>query len=46
MDLFKPYTGLMLGMSVEIGEFHAKEQAYKSMLSRIERAKSTRFSPS
>jgi hypothetical protein len=39
MDLFKPYTGLMLGMSVEIGEFHAKEQAYKSMLSRIERAK-------
>jgi site-specific DNA recombinase len=39
MNLFDPEIGLFLGMSVEIGEFHANQQARKSMLSRIERAK-------
>ena len=32
-------------MSVEIGEFHAKQQTRKSMLSRIERAKRNVFLP-
>jgi DNA invertase Pin-like site-specific DNA recombinase len=38
-DLFKPDVNLFLGMSVEIGEFHATERNRKSMEKRIERAK-------
>jgi len=37
-DLFSPAAGLYLGMSAEIGEFQAREQARKSIESRIHRA--------
>jgi DNA invertase Pin-like site-specific DNA recombinase len=38
-DLFEPTQRLFVGMSVEIGEFQARQQAYKSQLSRIARAR-------
>lgn len=37
-DLFDPAKNLFLGMSAEIGEFQAAEQARKSIINRIERA--------
>src|SRR3990172_3882287 len=39
MNLFDPTQAFMLGMSVEVAEFFAGEQAYKSIMNRIERAK-------
>lgn len=39
IDLFNPSHSLVLGMGVEIQEFFAKQQKYKSILSRISRAK-------
>lgn len=39
IDLFNPSHSLVLGMGVEIQEFFAKQQKYKSILSRINRAK-------
>jgi len=39
-DLFNPTEGLMIGMGVEIAEFFAREQRYKSMINRVERARS------
>lgn len=39
LDLHDPTTLLLLGISTEIGEWQAKEQARKSRLSRIARAK-------
>jgi DNA invertase Pin-like site-specific DNA recombinase len=39
IDLFNPSHSLVLGMGVEIQEFFANQQAYKSILSRISRAK-------
>jgi DNA invertase Pin-like site-specific DNA recombinase len=39
IDLFDPSQAFMLGMSVEVAEFFAREQAYKSIINRIERAK-------
>jgi site-specific DNA recombinase len=39
VDLYDHHQSLMLGMSVEIAEFFAKEQKFKSLLNRIERAK-------
>ena len=38
-DLYNPEQGFFVGMSVEIAEFHALQQAQKSILNRIERAK-------
>lgn len=38
-NLYEPSQYFMLGMGVEINEFFAKEQAYKSIMNRIERAK-------
>jgi DNA invertase Pin-like site-specific DNA recombinase len=37
-DLYNPTQSLFLGISAEIGEFQAKEQSRKSLLSKIERA--------
>jgi DNA invertase Pin-like site-specific DNA recombinase len=39
MNLFLPLHIFILGMSVEVGEFFGREQAYKSIINRIERAK-------
>ena len=39
MDLNVPFNNLMLGMGTEINEFFAAEQAYKSIINRIARAK-------
>lgn len=39
MNLFYPLHIFILGMSVEVGEFFGREQAYKSIINRIERAK-------
>ena len=39
MDLNIPFNNLMLGMGTEINEFFAAEQAYKSIINRIARAK-------
>ena len=39
LDLFSPTEGFLLGISVEVAEFFAMEQTYKSMINRIERAK-------
>jgi DNA invertase Pin-like site-specific DNA recombinase len=39
IDLYDPTQAFMLGMSVEVAEFFAGEQAYKSIINRIERAK-------
>jgi len=39
MDLSKAQDNLFVGMSTEIAEFFAREQAEKSMLNKIERAK-------
>ena len=41
-DLFNPQANLFLGMSTEMNEYFALEQARKSILSRIERAKKNR----
>ncbi len=38
-DLFNPEHSFFLGMSAEIGELQAKQQALKSITNRIERAK-------
>jgi len=38
-DLFNPEQTFFLSLAVEIGEFHANQQALKSIVSRIERAK-------
>jgi len=38
-DLYDPAAMLFLGMSAEIGEFQAREQARKSLLNRIARAR-------
>ena len=38
-DLFDPQNAFILGMGVEIAELFAKEQSYKSIRNRIERAK-------
>ena len=38
-DLYNPTTLFTLGMSVEVAEFFAREQAYKSIINRIEIAK-------
>jgi site-specific DNA recombinase len=38
-DLFNPTATLFLGMSAEIGEFHARLQSQKSIQNRIARAK-------
>ncbi len=38
-DLFNPTQNLLLGMSAEIGEFQALEQARKSITNRIHRAR-------
>ena len=39
MDLTQPFNNLILGMGVEINEYFAAEQAYKSMINKVERAK-------
>src|SRR4030066_1527317 len=39
MNLFDPTQAFMLGMSVEVAEFFAGEQAYKSIMNRVERAR-------
>jgi site-specific DNA recombinase len=44
IDLFKPELNFILGMGVEVGEFFASQQRYKSILSRIERAKQGKLS--
>lgn len=38
-SLYDPFHSLIIGMGVEIEEFFAKQQAYKSLVNRIERAK-------
>ncbi|MBE9546921.1 MAG: recombinase family protein [Proteobacteria bacterium] len=38
-NLYEPLPSFMLGMGIEVAEFFAKEQAYKSIINRIERAK-------
>lgn len=38
-DLFNPTQNLFLGMSAEIGEYQAMEQARKSIMSRIEKTR-------
>ncbi|MBN2611761.1 MAG: recombinase family protein [Bacteroidales bacterium] len=38
-DLYNPAQNLFLGMSAEIGEYQAREQALKSITNRINRAK-------
>jgi DNA invertase Pin-like site-specific DNA recombinase len=38
-DLYNPEQNFFLGMSSEIGEYHARSQILKSLTSRIERAK-------
>ena len=42
MDLFNPTHNFMLGMGVEIQEFFAKQQRFKSAINRIKRAKEGR----
>jgi site-specific DNA recombinase len=39
MDLTVPFNNLMIGMGTEINEFFAAEQAYKSLINKIELAK-------
>ena len=39
LDLFDPSANMFLGISAEIGEFHARQQKLKSALSCIDRAK-------
>ena len=39
MDLTQPFNNLILGMGVEINEYFAAEQAYESMINKVERAK-------
>jgi len=39
LDLFNPTHSFVLGMGVEVAEFFASQQSYKSILSRIARAK-------
>jgi len=39
MDLNEPFQNLILGMGTEINEFFAAEQAYKSLINKIELAK-------
>jgi DNA invertase Pin-like site-specific DNA recombinase len=39
VDLFKPNEGFIIGIGVEVAEFVAWEQAYKSIINRINRAK-------
>jgi DNA invertase Pin-like site-specific DNA recombinase len=39
MDLNEPFNNLILGLGVEINEFFASEQAYKSLLNKIGMAK-------
>lgn len=39
LDLYNPAHSLILGMGVEIQEFFSSQQSYKSILSRIARAK-------
>ena len=36
-DLFSPQDALFLGMAMEMNEFFSQEQAYKSLLNRINR---------
>jgi DNA invertase Pin-like site-specific DNA recombinase len=38
-DLFDPMSSFMIGMSVEVGQYFASEQSYKSMINCIARAK-------
>lgn len=38
VDLFDPSQFFMLGMNVEVAEFFADQQSYKSIINRIERA--------
>jgi DNA invertase Pin-like site-specific DNA recombinase len=38
-NLYNPEQSFFLGMSAEIGEYQAKQQAFKSLINRIERAK-------
>ncbi len=38
-DLYNPEHALFLGMSAELGEFQAKQQALKSIINKIERSK-------
>jgi len=42
LSLYDPAQAFMLGISVEVAEFFAGEQAYKSIVNRIERAKKGR----
>ncbi len=46
LSLYDPTQAFMLGISVEVAEFFASEQAYKSIINRIERAKAGRPSSS
>ncbi|MHB8066269.1 MAG: recombinase family protein [Desulfobaccales bacterium] len=39
LDLYNPMHSFMLGMGVEVAEFFASQQSFKSILSRIARAK-------
>ncbi len=39
LDLYNPTHSFVLGMGVEVAEFFASQQSYKSILSRIARAK-------
>jgi len=39
LNLFNPTQSFMLGMSVEVAEFFAGEQAYKSIINRIDQAR-------
>ncbi len=43
MNLFNPQDNLIVGMSTEIAEFFGREQAFKSMLGKIEKAKQGKF---
>lgn len=38
-NLYDPTQSFMIGMNVEVSEYFAREQTYKSILNRIERAK-------
>jgi DNA invertase Pin-like site-specific DNA recombinase len=39
LDLFVPQHTFILGIGAEVNEYFAREQAYKSIINRIERAK-------
>lgn len=39
IDLYNPEQSFMIGIGVEVNEYFAREQAYKSIINRIERAK-------